>query len=183
MIDNSINTGVMPWANSRVRLAAWLFTLSVLIQPASAWAAAAGENAVDFTLPGMRAQDPASVTLADFRGKVIYLDFWASWCAPCLVSMPLLDMLRNRHADAGFEVIAVNLDTDIDDGLYFLDDNPVDYPVVHDAGGETPALYQVRGMPTSFLIRRDGSIDMVHVGFRRSDITMIEQAVLRLLGE
>ena len=155
-----------------------LIVLSVWFQSVSA--AEPGAQAPDLTLPQL--QGNGTVTLADHRDKIIYLDFWASWCPPCLVSMPVMNEMRNRLQAQGvpFEVIAVNVDTDPADGVDFLLDTPVDFIVLSDPDGDTPAAYAVRGMPTSYLISVDGSIALKHEGFKRSDAQMIESEILRL---
>lgn len=145
-----------------------------------------GAAAPEFTLPPLRATDGnTAISLGDFRGKVVYLDFWASWCPPCLVSVPLLNELRKRLVAEGaaFEVLAVNVDSEPEDGSEFLLDEPVTYVVVSDPEGVTPALYQVPGMPTSYLIDATGRVRMVHEGFKRSDIDMIESEIRKLLEE
>jgi len=126
---------------------------------------------------------PREVRLQDLRGQVVYVDFWASWCAPCLVSMPLLNELRNRLQASGlpFEVLAVNVDSEPQDGLDFLQEEPVDYLVVSDPAGATPASYQVEGMPTGYVVDTSGTIRLVHQGFRYNDITHIEATVRQLL--
>jgi thiol-disulfide isomerase/thioredoxin len=146
----------------------------------------AGDTAPGFSLPALRKEDGNGATsLADFWGKVVYVDFWASWCPPCLVSIPLLNELRNRYVEAGadFEIVAVNLDSDPEDGIDFLLDDPVQYRVLHDADGTVPAVYGLKAMPTSYLIDRNGTIRLVHEGFKRSDIELIETQVQHLLEE
>jgi thiol-disulfide isomerase/thioredoxin len=163
-----------------------LLCSTALALAASAHATETGEAAPDFTLPPLRTEDgSAAISLADFRGKVVYVDFWASWCPPCLVSIPLLNELRNEYVDAGkpFEVLAVNVDADPEDGKDFLLDEPVNYVVVSDPKGDTPRLYQVPGMPTSYLVDTKGQVRLVHTGFKKSDIEMIEAEVVKLLEE
>lgn len=158
----------------------------LLLSPLAALAVDTGEAAPDFTLPPLRSEDgTADISLADFRGKVVYVDFWASWCPPCLVSIPLLDELRNRLVAAGepFEVLAINVDSDPADGIEFLLDEPVKYIALRDPAGTTPALYQVPGMPTSYLVDARGRVRLVHTGFKRSDIRKIEAEVSKLLDE
>ncbi|HEY0963841.1 MAG TPA: TlpA disulfide reductase family protein [Pseudomonadales bacterium] len=153
---------------------------------ASTQAVENGETAPAFTLPPLRSDDGnADISLADFRGKVVYVDFWASWCPPCLVSIPLLNELRNRLVEAGepFEVLAINVDSDPELGIEFLLDEPVQYLALRDPAGTTPALYQVPGMPTSYLVDARGQVRLVHTGFKRSDIDKIELEVTKLLDE
>ena len=142
-----------------------------------------GDQAPPLELPQLQAD--GTVALADHAGKIVYLDFWASWCPPCLVSMPVMNAMRNRLQARGvpFEVVAVNVDSDPEDGIDFLLDKPVDFIVLTDPDGVTPAAYAVRGMPTSYLIDADGMIAMRHEGFKRSDAQMIENEIMRLAGE
>jgi thiol-disulfide isomerase/thioredoxin len=163
-----------------------LLCLLPLVFPVAGFATETGEAAPDFTLPPLRPEDgSAAVSLANFRGKVVYVDFWASWCPPCLVSIPLLNELRNEYVNAGkpFEVLAVNVDSDPEDGIDFLLDEPVNYVVVSDPKGATPALYKVPGMPTSYLVDAKGQVRLVHTGFKKSDIDLIASEVTKLLEE
>lgn len=141
-----------------------------------------GDSAPAVSLPQLQ-EETVSVSLADHAGKIIYLDFWASWCPPCLVSMPIMNEMRNRLQADGvpFEVIAINVDSDPEDGIDFLLDNPVDFVVLSDPDGNSPADYSVRGMPTSYLINQEGNIVMIHEGFKRSDGEMIENEIMALV--
>ena len=146
-------------------------------------AAEKGEIAPAVALPLLQ-DSGGPVLLAEYEGQIIYLDFWASWCPPCLVSMPIMNEIRNRLQDEGiaFEVLAVNVDSDPRDGIDFLLDSPVDFVVLSDPKGTSPAAYGVRGMPTSYLIDPEGKIVMVHEGFKRSDGEKIEQKILEMAG-
>lgn len=154
--------------------------LSLWLQ--GAFAVEEGDPAIDLVLPAL--QDGGEVSLDAHAGKIVYLDFWASWCPPCLVSMPIMNELRNRLQAEGiaFEVVAVNVDSDPGDGIDFLLDKPVDFVVLSDPGGVSPAAWAIVGMPTSFLIDAGGTVVMRHQGFKRSDGSMIESEVRRLAG-
>jgi len=141
-----------------------------------AWAVEEGDAAPDFTLASIHAGQPA-IRLSALAGKVVYIDFWASWCAPCLTSLPLYNDLYLRYRDQGLEVLGITVDDPIEDGLEFLADVPLDFPIPADPESEVMDLYAVFGMPTSFLIGRDGTVKLVHVGFRNGDIELIEQAI------
>ena len=146
-------------------------------------AAKEGEIAPEVALPLLQ-DSHGPISLAEYEGQIIYLDFWASWCPPCLVSMPIMNEIRNRLQDEGiaFEVFAVNVDSHPEDGIDFLLDSPVDFVVLSDPEGTSPAAYGVRGMPTSYLIDPEGKIVLVHEGFKRSDGERIEQQILEVAG-
>lgn len=151
-----------------------------LLLPMFAQAVEVGDTAPLFTLPDIHADKPA-ISLESLRGKTVYVDFWASWCAPCLRSMPLINELYDKYSDRDFEVIAINVDDPIEDGLDFLLDTPLDYLIAADTDNIVLNEFGVTGMPTSFLIDKHGTIRMIHMGFRANDIEIIEAAVLELL--
>lgn len=150
----------------------------------SAQATEEGLEAPAFTLPGVRTVDN-EVTLTDLRGQIVYVDFWASWCAPCLRSLPEVNVLYEKYKDQGFTVVAITIDDPVEDALEFLDDleTPLAYHVVLDQTAAVMDAYGVVGMPTSFLIGRDGVIRMVHKGFRAGDTELLEEALLKVLAE
>lgn len=123
------------------------------------------------------------LVLEQYRGKVLYVDFWASWCGPCRQALPALDAMRTEFGKDGFEVIAVNLDQKPEDGLDFLKKYPVTYPTVQDSQGLVAKLYNVRTMPMSYLIDRQGVVRHVHEGFNKKDIPRLRAAIMKLLGE
>jgi thiol-disulfide isomerase/thioredoxin len=144
---------------------------------------AVGDSAPAISLPLLSPDGPSVGSLAALRGKVVYLDFWASWCGPCRVSFPQLEQLRQELGPRGFEVLAVNVDEVEPDALRFLEDVPVSYPVVRDGSGATPAAYGILGMPTGYLIDRDGVVRLVHQGYRKSDGEALRASIIELLGE
>lgn len=158
-------------------LSASLFVIEV----GACTAAGLDEPAPAFNLPEIYSGD--SQSLEQYRGKVVYLDFWASWCGPCRQSLPLLNKLRSELGEDRFEVIAINLDENPLDGKRFLEKYPVSYPVLTDNTGETPQKYQLSGMPTSYLIDQNGNLRGAHQGFRSGDIDKIRDSVNSLLSE
>ena len=150
-----------------------------------AWASAAGvavgDTAPAVSLPALSAD--GEISLQSLQGKVVYLDFWASWCGPCRVSFPLLEKMRAELGSRGFEVFAINLDEVEADALQFLSEVPVSYPVVRDGAGATPQTFGILGMPTGYLIDRQGVVRDIHQGFRKSDSEDLHSAVVELLGE
>ena len=140
---------------------------------------AAVNQAPDIDLPGI----DGSVKLAELKGKVVYLDFWASWCEPCKKSFPWLYDIKQRYADKGFEVVAVNLDKDRKLADEFLKVMDVNFVVAFDEIGESASKYKLKGMPSSFLIGRDGKLYASHIGFREKDKNKLEQAIKELLAK
>lgn len=150
-----------------------LFTFVLLSQNGFA----AFNQAADIDLPGI----DGNVQLESLKGKVVYLDFWASWCQPCKNSFPWMHDMKQRYADQGFEVLAVNLDKERKLADAFLKEVDVNFLVAFDKSGESASEYKLKGMPSSYLIGRDGKVYASHVGFREKDKTQIEQAIKVLL--
>lgn len=105
------------------------------------------------------------LSLTAYKGRVVYLDFWASWCTPCKLSFPWMNALQRSYADKGLVVIAVNMDHDHALANRFLQDTPAQFNVVYDPDGHIAEKFDVKDMPTSILIGRDGSVHYVHSGF------------------
>jgi cytochrome c biogenesis protein CcmG/thiol:disulfide interchange protein DsbE len=123
------------------------------------------------------------IALASYQGKVVYLDFWASWCVACRLSFPYLSTLREQYAEQGFEVIAVNLDEDPQAAQKFLQRYPVAYPVAIGFATSTPIDYQVSAMPSAFLIDAKGVIRLKHLGFAIKHQDFLDAIVQKLLAE
>lgn len=140
-----------------------------------------GEKAPDFTLPSIHEGLP-EIALSALAGKTVYVDFWASWCAPCLKSLPLYNELYHKYKDQGFEIVAINVDNPIEDGQDFLLDTPLDFLIPADPEGTTPEMFEVIGMPTSYLIAPDGTVTLVHMGFRDGDLELVEEAIVKTLA-
>ena len=140
-----------------------------------------GDEAPEVTLPSLSSD--GQLSLSSLRGKVVYVDFWASWCGPCRVSFPVLETLREEFAGQGFEVFAISVDEDAQEARRFLDEVPVSYPVVLDDTGATPAAWAPPGMPTAYLVDRNGVVRAVKAGFKKSDGDKLRAAIEQLLGE
>jgi thiol-disulfide isomerase/thioredoxin len=123
------------------------------------------------------------VRLSDFKGKVVLIDFWASWCRPCQSSFPKLDALyRQRHRD-GLEVLAINVDEERPRAEEFLERRPHEMPVFFDPKGHAPDAFQVEGMPSSYLVDRRGRIRFKHVGYTSAVGSAYKREVDELLSE
>lgn len=168
-------------ASVRVLLVALLLSLpGSLFASTGASALEAGDKAPDFSAPSLDGK--GNVSLAQYRGKVVYLDFWASWCAPCLKAIPEIEAMRKELAGKNFQVVAVNLDQQTKKALRFLEKHPVGYPSASDPKGRLPKQFGVDTMPTSYLIDGDGVIRHVHRGFQRGDGAKLRAEIEKLLG-
>lgn len=143
----------------------------------SAFALEAGEKAPVINLPG----PGGNVDLAALKGKVVYLDFWASWCAPCKQSFPWMNEIQSKYRDAGLQIVAVNLDTKAAEAQKFLSAVPANFSIAFDPKGESAQRYQVKAMPSSYLIDRKGNIQLVHTGFNQGTRDKLEAAVIQAL--
>jgi len=139
---------------------------------------AAAVDAPAFSLKG----DNGQISLNKYRGKVIYLDFWASWCVPCRKSFPWMNAMQNKYKAKGLVVIGVNLDDNREAAKAFLSQVPADFTIAYDPDGETPGKYQVEVMPTSYLIDRDGKLVYKHRGFKKSQSAEMEHKISSLLA-
>lgn len=132
------------------------------------------------TLPRMTLA--ASLNLSQHQGKVVYLDFWASWCGPCLRSFPWLAQMHEAYGASGLEIIAVNVDRSREAADRFLTRVPAPFEIVYDPEGELAERYGVSGMPHSFLIDRAGKPLSNHIGFLESEKTTRESAIKTALA-
>jgi peroxiredoxin len=166
---------------SAIRLHLTAPFLAALLLAGSAAAIEAGDAAPGFRAPTLQ-DELKSLSLEDYRGKVVFLDFWASWCAPCATSLPVLDSFRKEFAKDEFAVLAVNVDANPAKGREFLRRRPVGYPSVTDPEGKLPIRFGVETMPTSFLIDRKGVVRMVHRGFKKSDVDALRAEIRKLVA-
>jgi cytochrome c biogenesis protein CcmG, thiol:disulfide interchange protein DsbE len=125
----------------------------------------------------------SQLDLSAYRGKVVYIDFWASWCGPCRQSFPWLDGLVHEYASQNFVVIGVNVDKDRDRAERFLGEIPADFPIVYDPQGELATAYKVAGMPSAILIDRTGRVRFQHTGFSEKQKGLYEEQLQTLLAE
>jgi len=148
-----------------------------------AWAAfSAAHVAPAVTLP-VRVASPAGLDLAAYRGKIVYLDFWASWCGPCRLSFPFMNGLRSSFPQGDLVVVAVNVDHSSAAARKFLQQQPANFTLLYDPTGQTAAKFNVSEMPTSILIGRDGRVRYVHKGFFQKDEPLYRRHIAELLRE
>ena len=157
----------------------YLFLVSLCLLLTSMTSVADISKAPAIHLPAIEGE----VDLMQLQGKVVYLDFWASWCDPCRDSFPWMAEMKEKYGSDGLEVIAVNLDKERALADKFLDTMKVNFVVAFDASGESAEKYKLRGMPGSYLIGRDGNIQASHLGFNDRDKAKLEAAIKVLLQQ
>lgn len=107
-----------------------------------------------------------SLDLSQYRGKVVLVDFWASWCVPCRRSFPWMNEMQEKYAASGLVIIAVNMDAEAGEAEAFLDEYPANFKILNDPDGNIARSYDVIAMPSSYVIGRDGSLIQTHLGFK-----------------
>ena len=159
------------------RVAVCLF-LSALCVTTTALALNEGARAPEI---GLTSTSGDTLRMSGFRGKVVVVDFFASWCAPCREELPVLDDLYRRFRRDGLVVIGVNVDREERNMREFLSRTRVSFPVAHDVRHEVAGRYSPPTMPSSYIIDKQGIVRHVHRGFRARDAAMIERHVRDLL--
>ncbi len=141
-----------------------VFVMTMLVA-SLAWAAQTLSGpAPGFTL---QARDGEPVSLASLKGKVVMVNFWATWCVPCRQEMPHLQALYERYNSLGFELLAVNVEKDNAEGARkWLEETPVTFPVLFDPNNQVTKLYKVQTMPSTVMVARDGTMRFIHHGYK-----------------
>lgn len=137
-----------------------------------------GALAPDLTLETLEGE---YVSLSNYRGKVVLVNFWASWCGPCRVEIPELQRVYEELAERGFEILAVNVGEDPSDIRGFVEAMDMRFPILLDGDTGVARAYALRGIPASFLVDQEGVIRMAHVGILTE--SMLRERVVALLGE
>jgi thiol-disulfide isomerase/thioredoxin len=152
----------------------------VALSGAPAAALDAGQKAPEIGLASLTGE---TVALAKLRGRVVLVDFWASWCGPCRESLPALERIAKTYGDKGLVVVGVNIDKTPEVARAFLQKNKLtlSFPVVNDGKHQVAARYQPPTMPSSYLIDREGRVHRVHEGFRAGDAAKLEAEIKALL--
>jgi peroxiredoxin len=136
--------------------------------------------APDFTL---NAQGGKSVELTQFKGQVVMLNFWASWCGPCRQEMPLLDSIYKKYSKLGFTMIGVNVEPDSKAANDWLKQTPVSFPILYDTDSKVSKLYGVSGMPSTVIVDRKGTVRMIHHGYKPGDEEEYLSSIRSLMRE
>ena len=139
----------------------------------------AANKAPTFKLQG----DNGEISLDQYKGQVVYVDFWASWCVPCKHSFPWMNDIQKRYGNKGFKVIAINLDKDKKDANTFLKLHPADFTIAYDPEGVAADSYRVKVMPTAYLIDQQGNLVKSHKGFKIEKSGQMEETIRKLLSQ
>ena len=146
----------------------------------ASWSASDTSPAPNFTLKSLSGKN---VKLSELAGNVVMINFWASWCGPCLKEMPLLNNIHNKYEPLGFTVLGVNVEQNSDLARAFLADNGVDFPILLDTQNQVTQQYDVVAMPTTVLVDRDGKIRFLHKGYKPGDEVQYRKMVKKLVRE
>ncbi len=166
---------------TKLRSGAWrLLLVAALCLPHIGAAKQPLQAAPNFTLPSM---EGSNIRLSEYRGDVVLVNFWASWCGPCRQEMPLLDKMYQRYKKAGFTLLGVNVEKDGSKGQRIAEKLKLSFPVLFDKKQQVVDDYNVSSMPSTVLVDRDGNIRYVHLGYKAGDEKMYSKMVKELLIE
>lgn len=166
--------GIVRWA------ARTLSALAVVVTSVNVHAVAVSDNAPDFTLQNLSG---GNLRLEEYRGQVVLINFWASWCGPCRQEMPLLDRLHHRYEDTGFAVLGVNVEGEIEPAREIVDKTNVTFPILIDEAQQVSQMYNLQAMPSTVVIDRDGVIRYIHLGYKPGDEAKYVEVVKKLIRE
>jgi peroxiredoxin len=136
--------------------------------------------APDFTL---KALDGTNLRLAEQRGEIILINFWASWCGPCIQEMPQLDKLAQKYQSLGVQVWGINVENDSTAAKAYLSKVAVGFPILFDLENQVSKAYQVEAMPTTVILDKDGQVRTVHRGYKPGYEKKYEDDIKKLLRE
>lgn len=159
----------------------YLILLMLVVTNQNANAVDVGSSLPECTLKAM--ENNQGFSLSQSRGKVIYVDFWASWCGPCAKSFPFMNELHQQLKDQGLQIIGINLDENTDDAKAFLAKYPASFTVMADVSKQCAKDFDVKAMPSSYIVDRNGVVQQVYLGFRPGEAKELRAVVEKLLNE
>jgi peroxiredoxin len=161
------------------RITALLTAALIVSLPAAAGSSSSGP-APQFTL---NARGGSTLSLSQYKGQVVMLNFWASWCGPCRQEMPLLENIYKKYNKMGFTMIGVNVEPDSKAADKWLEQTPVSFPVIYDKDSTVSKAYDVSGMPSTVIIDRKGNIRVLHRGYKPGDENEYLDSIRTLVRE
>jgi thiol-disulfide isomerase/thioredoxin len=135
--------------------------------------------ALNLSMPVVAKQ--TTLDLSQYEGKVLYVDFWASWCGPCHKSFPAMNSIREQYQDDDVAILAINLDSDKTAAIEFLQQHPANFDVIYDPEGTIAQQFQVEAMPSTYIFDRTGKAKYLHKGFRSGDEATLKKYINQLL--
>jgi len=157
-------------------------TLVALIVALPAFAASTSSSpAPTFSLPARGGQ---TINLAQYKGQVVLLNFWATWCGPCRQEMPLLEGIHKKYSKLGFTVLGVNVEPDSKAAEAWLSKQPpVTFPILFDTDSKVSELYRVNSMPSTAIIDKKGQVRLLHRGYKPGDENAYLDSIRTLIRE
>ena len=166
---------------NKIKQVHFFLSLLLLISFSSlTYASSISGKAANFTL---KSSSGKNLKLSEFRGQVVMLNFWASWCAPCRQEMPLLEDLYRKYKSLGFVLLGVNVEEDSSKAATLLKNIRVSFPILYDNKNTVSKMYQVSAMPTTIIIDRDGNMRYLHKGYKPGYEKDYQQQVRSLIRE
>lgn len=164
----------------------FILLLALLVSTANfanAFTPSSADEAPDFPMTNIKIDHKDINALSDLRGKVVYLDFWASWCVPCRRSFPWMNAMHSKYKKQDLVIIAINLDQEPELAKQFLAELPAAFHIEYNPSGSIAEKYQLLGMPSSYLIDKNGVIRVAHAGFFQAKQARYEAQISALLAE
>jgi peroxiredoxin len=163
---------------------------------ATAVAAAAAAVAATLALPAsaltqsgpapqfqLAARGGKTINLAQYKGQVVMINFWATWCGPCRQEMPLLETIYKKYKPMGFTLLGVNVEPDSKPAEDWLKATPVSFPILFDTKSEVSKMYEVSGMPSTIIVDRKGNVRVIHHGYKPGDENEYQDNIRKLVRE
>lgn len=169
----------MKLSTCKFHLPLLLFLGALLLVPLAGAEEISGP-APDFTL---KSRSGENLKLSEFRGEVVMINFWASWCGPCRQEMPLLDQLYTRYSPMGFTILGVNVEENSALAEKLLEEIPVSFPILYDSENKVTELYEVMAMPSTIMVDRDGNMRYLHLGYMPGYEVDYEAQIKELIKE
>jgi thiol-disulfide isomerase/thioredoxin len=159
------------------------YSCCLLLIPVLVSVAQAVETGVNVPECQLRHMTEDKLVPLSVPGRVVYVDFWASWCGPCVQSMPFMNEIQEQYRSQGLDVVAVNVDENREDAEAFLKAHPANITIAQSTDGQCPAQFGVQAMPSSYLIDKHGKIRHIQLGFRSSETAAVREKIQGLLQE
>jgi len=159
-----------------------ILLMSVLLMDAVCFAEGEMEwkKAPDFTIKSLTGKN---IKLSELRGRVVLINFWATWCAPCKEELPFFNRLYTKYKGVGLEILGVNIDKVTSQASQMSGALDLTFPILLDPAGRVSELYRIRSMPTTFVVAKDGTVRHIHWGFGPTEPTRYETEIRNLLKE